>query len=156
LISEIELAWLAGFIDGEGCISIHRRFLKRRATPEYTIVLEVSNTKRNAILFLKDLCGGCVKSYKPEGKTKVAYKWQAKAKVAKDILEPLFPYLRLKQEQAQLALELTWRLKPHGYNQELPEHEIEERETLYQKMKVLNRRGQGEGGLQIKLVREKS
>lgn len=159
MISETELAWLAGFIDGEGYIGIEKRLLRRRATPEYTIVLQISNTKRGIISFLKDLSGGSFYTYKPKGKAKLAYKWTIKAKAAESILAQLVPYLRLKREQAELALELARELSwPRGYDQAVPKYELEKRERLYQMIKILNRRGKAglEQGFQTELVTERT
>lgn len=160
MISETELAWVAGFIDGEGSIGIIKTYGRHGQSPTYLIRLEVSNTNREIITFLRDLFGGGLQPDKKRNPAwKDSYKWVVAAKQAKDIIEQITPYLRLKKQQAELALELAKGLGHfYAHHQQLPQCELERREQLYQRMRVLNRRGSIglTEGLQEKIVTERA
>ena len=99
-LSPEEKAYIAGIVDGEGCISLY----KNRATyiPRLTIV----NTNPLLSEYLQTKLGGnTYKSKKKEG-WKVAYNWQVQNQLALDIVKTLLPYLILKRELALLFLSL--------------------------------------------------
>lgn len=131
---EAELAYLAGIIDGEGCIGVAKRRYVR---------LRVSNTNFDLIQWLYQKFGGSIWNVKVKGNRRAQKCWTLKAKKATDLLECVLPYLIIKEEQAQLALHwqkgISWPYK--GGNQPLSDVEKERRSTLVQKMKVLNKRG---------------
>jgi hypothetical protein len=103
----VELAWLAGFFDGEGCISI--RHAKRPANRSAWFVLQVSitNTHRNSLQRIKDLFGfGTLheRANVPQNR-KTIYTYMLGGRQAECALLTLLPYLFVKREQAKMALE---------------------------------------------------
>ena len=98
-----DLIYLAGIVDGEGCVSVsygtkagHQR-----------IRLTISNTDRNLIDWLTSRIGGCVSTYhnNNRGNRKVAYHWQVYSDRAFKLLTELLPYIKLKKRQAELCLQ---------------------------------------------------
>lgn len=152
MISEAELAWLAGFLDGEGYIGIRKRRLPT-GNPRYTISLDVSHTKREAVEFLQATIGGSIQQYQRKKGWKTTYKWRVRDKKAQEIIKQLLPYFKLKQEQAKLALELADHSNPFQHYHILPRAELNRREQIYQRMRILNKTGQLglQQGSQIKL-----
>ena len=155
MISELELAWLAGFLDGEGHIGIRKRSLLS-GSPRYSIILDVSHTKREAIEFLQNSMGGSTQKRQGKKEWKTTYKWRVRGKKAQQILEKLSPFLKLKQEQAKLALELADGFKPFQHYHTVPRAELNRREQIYQRLRILNKTGQAglQQGSQIKLLEE--
>lgn len=93
-MTETERAYLAGILDGEGCISASK--------PPIHISVQVSNTDLPLLEWLAENFGGSITLKKQPGKT--AYVWQRKARSTKPLLEAALPYLRVKRKQAVLAL----------------------------------------------------
>lgn len=99
-ISVEESAYLAGFFDGEGSISMGRRGQNR------SMFLRVSNTNINSLHRLQRAFGG--KIY-PENKGDMSrrrpiWKWYCASDAAVIALQAMLPFLGIKKEKALLAL----------------------------------------------------
>lgn len=100
----IHVAYLAGMIDGEGCIGTTRTGKARSLVARVTI----ANTNHACLRSLKESFGGSVtvrakgakETWKPFG----AICWTNRD--AQRVLEATLPYLLIKKPQALLALEL--------------------------------------------------
>ncbi len=57
-MNEIEAAWLAGFLDGEGSFMITRGWHNGCAAPTYDAAVAATNTDRSLIDRCKQLAGG--------------------------------------------------------------------------------------------------
>lgn len=125
--SQIDLAYTAGIVDGEGCITIQKGEMS-------TIICKVTNTNQSLVEWLKNEYGGSVqKGFSKNKNAKPAYGWYIKSKKAAVFLYLLVPYLRMKKEQAEICLELR-RL---SFDKECVEHCSE----LVARLKELNKRG---------------
>lgn len=100
-----KLAYIAGFVDGEGCI---------RAAGDYLgLSMQVSNTVRAPLLFMQEVFGGSVRGYGTPKKTasgrmgKRAYLWSIHGESAVKVLLALLPYLIVKKQEAILGIALT-------------------------------------------------
>jgi len=127
-----DIIWSAGFIDGEGCIHIHK--MTRKDKCYYGLVLHVYNTNHEAILKLRDTfkCGSI-----QEGKTstdKSIWTYVATSAEAATILAKIKPYSIVKQMQIELALKFQSTVIYGGH---IPEGYMEERQAYYELMKVL-------------------
>jgi len=61
--SEVEIAWFAGLVDGEGCIHITRRRATRTKSPCYILYFTVAMTHLPAIEKIKSIWGvGSIRS----------------------------------------------------------------------------------------------
>jgi hypothetical protein len=105
--SVTKLAYLAGIIDGEGCIAIRKS--KRTGTcksTRYAAAVTVGNTSCHLIEQLVGTFGvGCV-TYRYPTKTKRAcYLWSLPSRGAREVLRAVQPYLIVKREQAAVLLE---------------------------------------------------
>lgn len=96
MVTEVDLAYAAGCIDGEGCIGVYSSGTRSGTSTRLT--LQVNNTDFRMIDFFKETFGGLVFS-KDYGK-RVNYVWRANQKLAGEVLEMVLPYLRVKSEQA--------------------------------------------------------
>ena len=141
-LTEAEKGYLAGIIDGEGCIRLARK--KKKKINVYVACVIVTNTNLELLQFLKDTTAiGIIYKYEKAGKQNwnPCHRWQIVTKQARELLEILLPYLRLKKEVARLVLSSPiiskgWKLK--GY----PIKSLKsEQETIFYKIKELNFRG---------------
>lgn len=104
-MKRVDLAYIAGIIDGEGCICPVSRtsHLGRR----YNIELTVEMTDRTAIDFIQAIVGGNIYHKLPEDENhKESWRWIAKGEKAKAILKVIKPFLLVKRGHAELALRL--------------------------------------------------
>lgn len=132
---EIDLQWLsyvAGILDGEGCIGVtwHSRGIRIRVA--------VANTSRALIDKLVELTGlGCVAFRpRPNVKHKDVYTWIIQSGGALSVLKQCRPFLVVKAEQADIAIEAHERLQqPHMRFDLTWQKEFKER------MNALNKRG---------------
>lgn len=103
-MKKADLAYIAGFIDGEGCISIERN---RYAEGKYKkiVSLTVTNTEEWICQWLKLCWGGRVTLRKME---KVNYlpqwNWVVRRAQAVEVLKAILPYLKIKKRQAEVAI----------------------------------------------------
>lgn len=148
-------AYAAGLFDGEGCVYIGKTQRSGRRLPCYRMFCKISMTNDNAIKLLHEHWGGhygvnkanVPKNYKP------LYNWTVPAKKAAKFLLDVLPYLRIKHEQARLALEFQAHMSSSGkyrigmYSKELkgqeivPPEVISLRDSFHLRMKELNKRG---------------
>lgn len=135
-------AWLAGFMDGEGTITVTRTRRADVPSIRHRPYVSVGNTVRAPLDEIREQYGGQVFTYQAPRtmpRAKVAYRWRCPASQVVRFLGDVRPYLRLKGRQADLVLELVGGGDHRGAR--LPPGEFERRERLTAELRVLNRRG---------------
>ena len=89
-----DLIWLAGFIDGEGCVS----YIKRDKRNSFRFEIRVTNTDLIALSWIHQHFGGYL--YRLNGKRplgrKPCFQWWIADNKAKELYEQLKPYLKIK------------------------------------------------------------
>lgn len=133
-----KLAWAAGFIDGEGCITANYAKHKHDKRGYVNLILDVAQIRRKPLDELVALFGGRVRSGKVS--TGICYFWRLYGTNAAAVLKQIHPYLVLKTRQAELALELQslTRVKK-GYQPHDPVP-YARRMAIRLELKALNRR----------------
>lgn len=131
-MSKAKCGYLAGIIDGEGCITIGRGI--KKDTINYNAILMVTNTDKNVIQWLKDNFGGNFYDSKPNNiVSKPSYRWRLLKKSDLELLLlSIIPYLIIKKQQAKILLEFV-RLSRND--------DVQKRQELYSKIRALNKRG---------------
>lgn len=134
---QLQYAWAAGFIDGDGFISIDKTGDGFQAKIEATQGIE------DPLVCLRNLFGGSI------GVKKSTYGnylyWRARGYQVEEILRCLLPYLVVKKRQAEIVLEFcaTVHRKQTGkgfYYERVPADVKDQREGLYVENKKLNNR----------------
>jgi len=155
-MSKLTAAYIAGFIDGEGCFQIVRqRNAKRYKYLECN--LTIANTNKEIIYWLKDSFGGYVGTRKFENNSRDAYYWSLRlTKNIKPFLEKIIPYLKVKKKHAEIMREFLKTFEKENYSivssfkerenigkaqRRLNGNIFQKREDLMRKMKSLNQRG---------------
>ena len=104
-VDELTLAYLAGVVDSDGYISIHRS--TRKGKVYFAPVMGVSGTRPAPHNLASSIWGGKVNKYFPKNKLhRPQYQWQRMGELACIALVQISPYLRIKKEQAELAFQL--------------------------------------------------
>ena len=99
-IGDKELAYIAGFLDGEGCV----RVATQGNYPHMEVT--ITNTAEEPLKFIEKIFGGGI--CKIDSKCiehKDIYKWYIYGKHLTTMLEALLPYLIVKKKQALLVIE---------------------------------------------------
>lgn len=104
-LSEAQLAWFAGIIDGEGTIRVSG--VRRKYGKSAVVQIQLSNTSPELLLWIKTHLPGCGSFRFHGGKTansKSLWKWEVVSRQAEPILRGIQPFLLVKRAQADLAL----------------------------------------------------
>ena len=106
-MNETDLAYIAGIIDGEGCLRFSRHDHKINMTPSFLPRVDIANTAEIVCRFLQTAFGGSVYTEKKKVGQKLCWRWVAQGERAYDLLKLIKPYLMIKKPQANLLIE-SW------------------------------------------------
>lgn len=136
----VELAYMAGIFDGEGCININ---IAGGKYPKHSLQISVSNLSRTMLdLFSRyypvDIRPNKLKSGRPY------WTWKIVGNKAKTFLIDVFRFLIIKKEQASVAIEFQEKRKsfliahgPKGQRR-ITEEEMVFRNTMKNRINALN------------------
>lgn len=135
-LSDVDAAWLAGMVDGEGTVSLYRADTRARL---YCARIGIANTYRPVMEHIANLTGVgfLTKFQKINPNARVGYQWLTNdTLLVRSLLLQIRPYLRIKHEQADLVLEYTgeWLNLERGMKPPCSERIIE-------RLRHLNARG---------------
>jgi len=112
--SVVDHAYLAGIVDGEGCIIIRHQGGRKGTANGYALELNITNTDEALMIWLLDTFGGLCRWKVKKGLTglmkRPSWVWWVSGKNAGAVLQVILPYLRVKRAQADLGL----RFLSHG------------------------------------------
>lgn len=140
---DTNIAWAAGFIDGEGTMTIKRYFRYKQVHYVAYISCAQVNKPHNMVALekLRSLFkGGKIYTYSSKNKDdriEVA-SWNITSKNAKECAEVLLPYLIIKGRQAELLIEFC-NLTKKQFRLTEEDHKI--RGEFFDKMRKLNVKG---------------
>lgn len=99
------LAYMAGVIDSDGYITIHRS--TRRGVSYYAARIGVAGTRREPHDLAASLWGGSVGYYQPKNERhRGQFQWSRTGDAAYGAISDVLSFLRVKRPQAMAALEL--------------------------------------------------
>jgi hypothetical protein len=113
-----EVAYTAGFFDGEGCVSIARYL--QRGRPYHTLAIIFTNTDLQVLEWLRQRWGGYIsKPTEPANpRHRPARHLRFSAGPARPLLLAMLPHLIIKKSQVEIALEfIESRSANHGGRQ---------------------------------------
>lgn len=146
-----QLAWLAGLIDGEGCISLTRRRPQRKNRAlayNYRLILKVTMCHLPTVQRCRDLTGlGSIQTQQLQREHfSKAYTWFCNAGDAGMVIEALLPWFVTKRDEALAALDfLNLPLSERGGSGGSAEvgSELEQRRSeSWEKLRSLKSRNQ--------------
>jgi len=142
-------SYIAGFIDGDGHITIKKRNRdndqKKRYYADYSLEIGCGGTDFRSTQFIADFFKKGSLKVRPH---KLCVSGQRldfrirKPEEVKEFLNGILPFLIIKKNNALIALEYIEGYKANigGNDRSIPEEQIQYREVCYQKMKLLQRR----------------
>jgi len=98
-LRQTDLAYLAGFFDGEGSV-----MLSLNKSQGLSAGVSCSQNTQNVMYLFKRAFGGNVYSYVPKGRKRRIYQWRANGQVAIDFINLVHPWLIIKLFVAEEAL----------------------------------------------------
>lgn len=134
---QTQYAWAAGFFDGEGCVSLHRQ-------GRWTCVriILVQKDIRPMERFMATFgCAETLSVVTRRNRTNHYYRLVISGRKAADVLTKMLPYLTLKRDVAEVALDLQARVDRIGLANRwapLSNDEVAYRQSLVEKAKWLN------------------
>lgn len=135
-MTEAELAYIAGIVDGEGAICVRfRSGLNLVGSGRYLhFRVDIAQKDRRLIDWLEERIGGNI-SLRP---TAGVYHLNLGKRASVDLLQRIRPYLVVKGEQADAFLELAARDYVHG--RRISEIELVQREQLVDALSAMKGR----------------
>lgn len=135
-LTEVEAAYIAGIIDGEGSIAIRRD--KGSGTSWYYPCLAIVNTDKNLMSWLHSKLHFSRTHLRKRGKSRQCYLGILSAYRVYSLLKQLLPFLIVKKERAEHTIGFIEQRLQHthpysGYTKE----EI----RLFEKVRILNKLG---------------
>lgn len=111
MIREVDVAYLAGVVDSDGCIRVDRVRGSGRGNEavSFAAFVAIQQVESEAVNLAKELFGGYLLTVKPSPKRPAAspmMRWTAKSRIAANAIHVMRPYLRIKARQADNALAL--------------------------------------------------
>lgn len=144
MLYNLDPAYVAGIVDGEGCISIFRS-RKQAKSGRYQwlthqLVLTVANLDINLLNSLREAYGGGLHGVRyPD-----PHQWSVTGEAAEEVIRLIKPWLIVKAEQAKLALEFQEAGRGRSYGYKRPPELTEFREDMWIRMKEQNQRLRGQ------------
>ena len=114
MVSESDIAYIAGLFDGEGSISYKQYMRKRKhqkkAYPTWSIRMEIAMTDRSVLIWLHEILGvGTVNPKRYKTKYAVGWKkqwrWRCQFRDAYYVARLLWPYVHVKLPGIQKIIE---------------------------------------------------
>jgi hypothetical protein len=145
-ITETERAYLAGLIDGEGCLTISKTQGKNNRTPVYTAQIIIMMTNKEVIEYIKQVTGiGNIYGQNRQSPNQsAAYRWVVNTKSdLLPFLKSIKPFLIVKQNEIEILLEYL-SLPPNpemGKGKSMPAFYVNQRDQYYQRMRDLKTHG---------------
>ena len=147
-LTKTKAAYIAGLIDGEGCISVSKTVTNTAAKgckrgASYRSFVSVAMTNIKVLEWLqKSVAAGKIRNVNTsEAKNhKEAWAWILWSIQASDLLKQILPYMIVKKCHAQNLIRFQARMRQPG-SKGLSDKEWEFREMCYAESKILNKRG---------------
>jgi len=142
---DTDWAYAAGFVDGEGCISVTRSFTPSRQRYIYGVCVVVANREREVLDWMQAIWGGWVVALSGKSRARDSWNWRSPTGLsAKPFLSGVRPWLRIKGSQCDNALamvDVLQRGRRTLGRAPLPQAWLDEQEKHYWIQRKLNHRG---------------
>lgn len=140
-----QLAWAAGFLDGEGCIRVAKRDPGGDANYIYSLSVSVTQNCRTTLEHFKDVLGieGSICEFNSKSAVRSpVYLLTYNCTKARAVLELLRPFLVRKRREADVGIEFAERASfARKGRRRHSDAEIALREAYYLQLRALKPRG---------------
>lgn len=131
-ISDEFIEWLAGFMDGDGTMTLYEYQNKRedKVYPTFDSFISVYNVHPQAIKYVHRHIPATITSFQTKSSTKNRlWKWVCRQKETEFVCKSLLPYLKLKKINAALILEYL-EVKPRRIKGSSKPHTLEDQAKI--------------------------
>lgn len=109
-MTETDLAYIAGLFDGEGCVLVAKA-ARTNGKQYYTLLTNISNKDLRCLRFSQERFGGRINVQR----SSQVGRWALTSNRAARFLKAILPYLVIKKDQAEKAIEYqAWRCARQG------------------------------------------
>ena len=136
-----DATYLAGFFDGEGTVGLRHAHRTRNidGKDSFTLRIRITQTNEDVMNWVKIITGtGTVYKKKTAPGFKDAWEWATSGTMAVQVLREMYPFLKVKRLQAEIAFKFGDTIKPKRGNP-LSIEERQYRYSLRKEMDVANR-----------------
>ncbi len=105
MITDKELAWAAGFFEGEGTVSIMRPTKRNYGS----LCVSIANTEKHLLDFFQSRWGGAMREMKMFGNCKRAWRWILSSQQAAVYLADIQPFVFGKRMKERIFLGLAFQ-----------------------------------------------
>ncbi len=137
-----DLAWLAGIMDGEGCIHIRKNKVtatSKHKTTNYSLIIKIGITHKPTIDRIQKIFNFGHINISSINRIKRIFNWNCMSYDAEHALLFLYPFLITKKKEAKLALKFM-RLGSYRKGQKkTPISVINKKEGFYLKLRNLKK-----------------
>ncbi len=135
----MEIAYLAGLFDGEGCILINKLKMRKGETHcQYSLDMRIHQKRKETINMVQQCFGGNVfqnkKGLNSTSPGTLMYTWQCRGVKAGNVLRLILPFLIEKKEQVETGIEFLETFPKYSRKGEIT---AGFQELYYQKLKLL-------------------
>lgn len=146
-IDPLDASYMAGLIDGEGCIGIYaKQPCGSRQYPYHQLSVSIGMCDSEGVKFFREKTEhiGCYsrtvqKHYLTREKAEFTFTVTLVGKKAAELLVNILPYLKVKKKQAELAIEFYERCRFSQGNQGVTEEELSLRSCYEKELKRLKK-----------------
>lgn len=142
-------AWVAGIIDGEGCIVINRNYAKNRSdlcTDSFRLYVQIAMGCQTTLESVHEITGvGSIQPHMARNKRcNASFCWMTCSRDAATVLRGILPYAVTKRQEILEALEfmtiLPWLPGGRGGNTKKPQTLVDKMIRHYWKLRMLKPR----------------
>jgi hypothetical protein len=140
ILSDVDAAYLAALIDGEGSISMNKTHTNdNNRNTTYCLRVKITNTFPGIMDWVALVVGhgNVCKAKKYHSHYKQSWTWSIVGRRAIDLLYQIYPYLRIKKLQAEVVFEYAKTITYPG-QVKLSQDTIDHRAELKNRLTVLN------------------
>lgn len=139
-LTDLEAAYLAGFLDGEGSFYMSREKRKaNRSGYRYSCGLSAAQVCDDVLLYIQKFAGGSITLQRRDGTNhQDCYVLYWGVKQMRWLIPQILPFLVRKREVASVVLEFA---KSRRERQNYQAYDAEAYASFYNRVKTLNRRG---------------
>lgn len=113
MFEKTDLAYAAGYIDGDGCFYIGTYETSNETIYEYSI--QVCSVKKGSTDWLKKTFGGNIRIKEAPGNRKVPHVWTIKGEESLKFAKAIHPYLAEKQMECSIYIEFAWTIISNNF-----------------------------------------
>ena len=134
-ISEVDKSYIAGIIDGEGCIYLGFNKTINSTRGSFTAGITVEMACKSVPEWIFKRVGGTLSSRQRPHSDKIMWQWKISGGSSREFLKDIKHYLVEKQKEAELYLDFGKNITTCG-RVEISDEERDRRLNLIQEMKL--------------------